>query len=314
MDKRRPNLPSLGALAVFDAAARHMNFTAAAREMNVTQAAVSKRIKLLEQELGLVLFRRSGRALALTEQGSALARRTHSALDYLEECCARLHGDASAPIVTVAANTAVSHFWLGPKLRTYALAELATTLRLLTTDRTIDIVGEDNDIVILYGQGERPGWNLLPMFAEELVPVAAPRYLESVGISLAQELPLAPDYLASLALLDYEQFEAGWTTLDMWFDWVGVTRPTRGRRRLFSSYAITIEAALSGDGIALGSLALLSDIIAGGRLVELSDRVFATGQGYYIGVRQDRIIPESALKLLRWLSGRPASSAPMRCA
>jgi len=305
MDRRRPNLPSLGALAVFDAAARHMNFTAAAREMNVTQAAVSKRIKALEQELGLTLFRRSGRSLALTEQGSALARRTRSALDYLEECCARLHGDSSVPIVTIAANTAVSHFWLGPKLRTYAQGDPTTNLRLLTTDRTIDMVGEDNDIVVLYGQGERPGWTLLPLFPEELVPVAAPGYLESAGISPEQSLPLVPERLASLALLDYEQFEAGWTTLDMWFDWVGTTRPTHVRRRLFSSYAITIEAALSGDGIALGSLALLSDILAEGRLVAVSDRVLATGQGYYIAVRQDRILPESALKLLKWLSDRP---------
>ena len=305
MDKRRPNLPSLGALAVFDAAARHMNFTAAAREMNVTQAAVSKRIKLLEQELGLVLFRRSGRSLALTEQGSALARRTHSALDYLEECCARLHGDSGAPIVTIAANTAVSHFWLGPKLRAYALADPATNLRLLTTDRTVDMVGEDNDIVVLYGQGERPGWNLLPLFPEELVPVAAPAYLESAGVPLEQALPLSPDRVAALSLLDYEQFEAGWTTLDMWFDWIGVTRPSHVRRRLFSSYAITIDAALSGDGIALGSLALLSGLIAEGRLVAVSDRVFATGLGYHLGVRQDRMLPEAALKLLKWLSNRP---------
>jgi LysR family glycine cleavage system transcriptional activator len=303
MEKRRPNLPSIGALAVFDAAARHLNFTAAARELNVTQAAVSKRIKLLERELSVALFHRSGRSLALTEQGAALARRTHSALDYLEEACAYLHGGTSGPIVTIAANTAVSHFWLGPLLRTYALAEPATTLRLLTADRTIDIVGEDNDIAILLGQGERPGWNLLAMFPEELVPVAAPRYLESAGLAPERPLPLPPDELASLALLDYEQLEAGWTTLAMWLDWAGVRRPERGHR-LFSSYAITIEAALSGDGIALGSLPLLSDIIAEGRLIEVSDRVYATGQSYFIGVRQDRIIPEPALKLLRWLSAR----------
>lgn len=303
MDRTRPNLPSLGALAVFDAAARHMSFTAAARELNVTQAAVSKRIKLLEKELGVPLFHRSGRSLALTEQGSTLARRAHSALDYLEESCARLHGDSSA-IITIAANTAVSHFWLGPRLREYALAEPATTLRLLTTDRTRDIVGEDNDIVILYGLADRLGWNLLPMFTERLVPVASPRYLSSAGIPPDRGLPLAPDELAALALLDYERFEAGWTTLDMWFDWTGVARPTRGLRQLFSSYAITIEAALRGDGIALGSLSLLSDILAEGRLVPVSDRVFVTGQSYFIGVRQDRVIQESVFKLLRWLGDR----------
>jgi DNA-binding transcriptional LysR family regulator len=304
MDKRRPNLPSLNALAVFDAAAQHMSFTAAARELNVTQAAVSKRIKLLERELGCALFRRSGRSLALTEQGAALARRTLSALDFLEEGCARLHGDIRAPIVTIAANTAVSHFWLGPKLRDYALVEPATTLRLLTTDHTPDIVGEDNDIVILYGHGERPGWNLLPMFPEKLVPVASPRYLRSADIPRRLAPPLGPETLASLTLLDYERFEASWTNLDMWFDWIGVARPERARRRLFSSYAITIEAALSGDGIALGSLALLSDILTEGRLVALSDRVFVTGNGYYIGVRQDRAIQEPALKLLKWLGDR----------
>ena len=303
MDRKRPNLPSLGALAVFDAAARHMSFTAAARELNVTQAAVSKRMKQLEEELGHSLFRRSGRSLSLTQSGLALARRTHSALDYLEEACARLHGDTSA-IITIAANTAVSHFWLGPRLRQYALAEPMTTLRLLTTDRTIDIVGEDNDIAIFYGQGERPGWTFLPMFTERLVPVASPRYLAAAGISPDQALPLAPETVASLALLDYERFEAGWTTLDMWFDWAGVTRPKRGPRQLFSSYAIAIEAALSGDGVALGSVSLLSDILAEGRLVPVTDRVFATGQGYFIGARQDRVIPESALKLLRWLSAR----------
>ena len=81
-------------------------------------------------------------------------------------------------------------------------------------------------------------------------------------------------------------------------------RPKRGPRQLFSSYAITIEAALSGDGIALGSMSLLSDILAEGRLVPVSDRVFSTGHGYFIGARQDRVIPESALKLLRWLSAR----------
>jgi LysR family glycine cleavage system transcriptional activator len=303
MERKRPNLPSLGALAVFDAAARHMSFTAAARELNVTQAAVSKRMKQLEEELGFSLFRRSGRSLSLTEPGVALARRIHSALDYLEEGCARLYGHSSA-IITIAANTAVSHFWLGPRLREYALAEPMTTLRLLTTDRTIDIVGEDNDIVFLYGQGERPGWTLLPMFPEQLVPVASPRYLSASGVPSDRALPLAPDVVASLALLDYERFEAGWTTLDMWFDWAGVTRPKRGPRQLFSSYAITIEAALSGDGIALGSVSLLSDILAEGRLVPVSDRVFTTGQGYFIGARQDRVIPESALKLLRWLSAR----------
>jgi LysR family glycine cleavage system transcriptional activator len=306
MKRERPNLPSLGALAVFEAAARHMSFTAAARELNVTQAAVSKRIKALEQDLGLVLFRRSGRALALTAQGQALARRTRSALDFLEEGCAHLQGMASAPIVTIAANTAVSHFWLGPKLRQYALVEPATTVRLLTSDRTIDLVGEDNDIVIHYGQGERPGWNLLPIFPERLVPVASPRYLAAVGIEPETALPIPPNRLASMALLDYEQFEAGWTTLDMWFDWVGATRPKLGSLQLFSSYAITIEAALSGDGIALGSLSLLADILGEGRLIELSDRIFATGQGYYIGMRRDRAIQEPALHLLRWLSGGPA--------
>ncbi len=74
MERKRSNLPSLGALAVFDAAARHMSFTAAARELNVTQAAVSKRMKQLEEELGLSLFRRSGRSLSLTESGGSTRR------------------------------------------------------------------------------------------------------------------------------------------------------------------------------------------------------------------------------------------------
>jgi LysR family glycine cleavage system transcriptional activator len=299
----RPNLPSLGALGVFEAVARHMSFTAAARELNVTQAAVSKRIKHLEQELGLALFRRNGRTITLTEQGAALARCANSALDFLEDGCVRLRDDSSRPSVTIAANTAVSHFWLGPRLRRYALSEPSTTVRLMTADHTHDLVDEEHDIAILHGHGERPGWTLLPLFPETLAPVASPQYLDSVGIAAEPSPLLAPEGLASLALLDYEQLEVDWTTLEQWFDWAGVPAPRAGRRQIFSSYALTIEAALSGHGIALGSLPLLSDVLAECRLVRVSDRRWATGRGYYIGVREDRIVHEPVLELLNWLSG-----------
>lgn len=296
----RHALPSLRALAVFETAARYENFTVAARELHVTQAAVSKTIQGLEGELGCPLFTRSGRTIRLTRTGRALYERTRSALDYLAEGCAQICiGDRTAA-VTIAANTAVSHFWLGRQLRRYADFAPADAVRLVTSDRDADLIDETNDLAVLYGYAERLGWTQAKLFDEELVPVAARRYLHAAG--LLDKLPLAPEQVAAQNVLDYELQGAGWTNFGTWLEWAGVSDKPRVRHRVFSSYALAIDAMLDGEGLVLASRPLLSRLLADGEVVEVSDLRLRTERAYFLGFRPERKLPEPALRLFQWLA------------
>ena len=275
---------SLEALRVFEAAARRRNFSAAARELGVTQAAVSRRVQGLELDLGMRLFLRRGRRLSLTPAGEALGRRVRGALDFLAEGLAELAPEA--PTVSLAASGSVSHFWLGPALRAFAAAHPEVTLRLTTTDDMALLADPAHDATILYGAGEHPRWRLTPLIPERLAPVATPALVAAGG-----------GRLEAMALLDYAPFNAHWRTLRDWAAWAGLRAAARPRAS-FSDYATAIEAALRGDGAALGSLSLLRGALEAGALAQVCGPVWETGMGYHVGLPRDRA-PSPAAEALR---------------
>ncbi len=274
---------SLEALRVFEAAARWRNFSAAARELGVTQAAVSRRVQGLELDLGVALFLRRGRRLSLTPEGERLGRRVRAALDYLAEGLAELAPEA--PSVSLAASGSVSHFWLGPALRAFAAANPEVTLRLTTTDDMAALADEAHDVAILYGAGEHPRWRLTPLLPERLAPVASPALIAATG-----------GRLEAMALLDYAPLNAHWRTLRDWA--VRAGQPAARRTRLsFSTYATAIEAALRGDGAALGSLALLGAHLEAGALAQVCGPIWETGMGYHVGLPRGRAPSPAAAAL-----------------
>lgn len=291
----------LEAFRVFDAAARHGNFSAAGRELGVTQAAVSRRIRGLEETIGAALFTRRGRHVALTPQGQRLFRRTRAALDYLAEALEPFAPQPRPRAVSLVASGSVSHLWLGPHLRTFAREHPGVSVRLLTSDAMEDLTDDRHDLTILYSTGEHPRWRLVPLVPEELVPVAAPAYLAEKGI---EGPPLAPEAIRALDLIEYERFNAHWIPLRDWFRAnaaPGPSAPAAEPRVIFSSYLLAIDAALRGDGVALGSRGLLAGHLAAGRLVALSDRVLTTGFAYCLGLPRSRTLPEDAMALCRLL-------------
>ena len=181
MKRYRSSLPPLDALIFFEAAARENSFTRSAAELNVTQAAVSKRIRELEAHLGVPLFERRGRKLVLTRAGAALHDKTVMALEFLDSACKSLRDDGGE-IVRIAANTAISHFWLGPRLKTFGLTDPPPAVEVRTSDRLSDIVDGENDLAVIYGYGDTPGWECTRLFPERLVAVASPDYLQSSGL------------------------------------------------------------------------------------------------------------------------------------
>lgn len=275
---------SLEDLRVFEAAARWRNFSAAARERGVTQAAVSRRVQGLERDLGVALFLRRGRRLSLTAEGERLGRRVRAALDYLGEGLAELAPETAS--VSLAASGSVSHFWLGPALRAFAAEHPDVTLRLTTTDDMAALADEAHDVTILYGAGEHPRWALTPLLPERLAPVATPALIAACG-----------GRIEAMAVLDYAPLNAHWRTLRDWATWAGLPAAPRARLR-FSTYATTVEAALRGDGAALGSLALLRGHLAAGALAQVCGPVWETGMGYHVGLPRDRA-PSPAAEALR---------------
>ncbi|MCR6501742.1 LysR substrate-binding domain-containing protein [Shinella sp. CPCC 101442] len=287
----------LEAFRVFDAACRHMNFSRAGRELNITQAAVSRRIKGLEDHLGAPLFTRRGKNLTLTPRGEKLFQRVRASLDYLEESLEPFRMGAG-PSIALAASGSVSHLWLGKRLREFSRDNPDVAIRLTTSDSPADLASENNDLVILYAADDHPRWDLTLLVAEELAPVAAPGYIARKGLD-ATAVSLAD--LASLDLIDYERFNANWISFRPWLERVA---PETFRRMppprphlTFSTYALAIDAALSGDGVALGSLGLIAEQLDTGALVQLGRISLATGYGYHLGLPKFRTAPPAVLRL-----------------
>ncbi len=289
----------LEAFRVFDAAARAMNFSRAGRELNITQAAVSRRIKRLEDHLGATLFTRRGRNLALTPDGERLFQRVRATLEYLEESLEPFRA-GTGEIISIAASGSISHLWLGQRLRDFGKESPGISVRLLTTDVHSELASENNDLIIIYSTGEHPRWSLTPLMKEVLVPIASPDYLAARGLD---PHALTAVDIAGLDLIDYERANAHWISFRQWFGRVG--DPLKGKlprpRLSFSTYIMAVEAALRGEGIALGSLGLIEEYLQSGSLVSLGNDRVESGFGYYLGAPRFRSLSAEAAQLHRFL-------------
>ena len=301
MNRFRRTLPSLDALVFFEAAARLNSFSRAAEELFVTQAAVSKRIRDLEARLNQALFRRHGRALTLTAEGRRLYQRAGMALEFLDDACRQAAG-FDTEVVQLAANSAVSLLWLPPRLKQFGLGENSANVSLATSDRLGDTLDPNHDLVIVYGQGDTPGWHSELLFEERLVPVAAPGYLESLQLTTSLNLDDAPA-LNRLTLLEYERLAPDWINWSVWIEGSGSAALMQCRFESCRSYARALGAALDGRGLALGSHGLIDDELRAGRLQVVGERELVPGRGYYLAYPENRKLGRGAQALRRHLLG-----------
>lgn len=294
MARYRSRLPPLDRLVFFEAVLRLGSFTRAAGELSVSQAAVSKQIRQLEDWLGAALFERGPHRLVPTEAARRLGDRVKIALDFLDEAIAgaRVPGE---PVVQVAAMNAVGMFWLQPKLRAFGLSDAACAFNLRLTDDPAALFSEDNDLAIVYGDGDFSGWTSARLFEETLVPIAHP----SVAAALSQLKVLAS---ADTPLLDYERRAPDWVDWAGWARRVDRRLPDDAPRRLCSSYAQSVGRALAGGGVALGSLPLISEELAAGRLVTFGQPACATARGYWCAWPNGRRLSQEAKNLANALT------------
>ncbi len=256
------HLPPLNALRAFEAAGRHLSFTKAAEELNVTQAAISHQVKLLEETLGLSLFRRLNRRLQLTDAGAAYLPPLLDAFDGIAEATNRLHaGERSGPLkVSTLHSFAVK--WLLPRLPRFLESHPEIDVLVSSGSYLVDFLRDDFDVALRYGGGDYPGLQADILMGDEIVPVCSPVLLE-------REPPLrAPEDLRRVTLLhDVVRSTPDDPDWRIWLAHAGVTGvdPDRGPR--FSEANMVLQAAIAGQGVALTRRVIAKDDLDAGMLV-----------------------------------------------
>jgi LysR family glycine cleavage system transcriptional activator len=270
-------LPPLNALRAFEAAARHLSFTRGAAELFVTQAAVSHQVKALEEHLQVKLFRRLDRALALTEEGEAYFRAVCEVFDRLDEATARIVAKSDRQVLTISLLPSFAARWLVPRLGRFREMHPHIDVRLDPEVSLVDFTGEV-DVAIRYGRGQYPGLRSDRLLEEEVFPVCSPSLLE-------RPPPLStPDDLRHHVLLHDESY-GDWQT---WLLAAGVRGVDATRGPMFTDSSMLLEAAVGGQGVALGRSVLAERELAAGRLVRPFPMSKPADYAYYV------VCPEAA--------------------
>lgn len=254
--------PSLIALRAFEVAARSRNFTEAARELSVTPGAVSRQIRLLEEELGVSLFERTRNTVTLNDNGQRLAATVSQAFALLAEGAAALQGLPERALQVSCAPSIASH-WLMRRLNQFSGAHPDIALSLEATEELADLERGEANLAIRFVTQDTvlPASELL--FREVFFPVCSPAYLEAHPVR-------EPADLVGARLVHAHWRSASNLRIPDWGDWferyVGTRVDTSSGIR-FGLIGHAIQGAVNGQGFALGSTALAGDDIAQGRLV-----------------------------------------------
>jgi len=277
-------LPPLNALRAFEAAARHLNFTRAAEELGVTQTAVSHQVKVLEERLAFRLFRRLNNVLMLTEKGEAYLPNIREAFDLLADSTDRLCGAQDARTLTVSTLSNFALRWLIPRLPRLQALQPDLDICIFTSIRDADFMREDIDVAVRLGD-DWPGLNCDYLFGSEIFPVCSPALLARRPIREAADL-------AGHTLLHVVTSADDWS---LWLTAAGApdVATTRGPR--FDSYALALEAAAHGCGVAMGRRAFVQADLETGSLVAPLALRFQRSQAWYFLWPKGRVSRKSML-------------------
>jgi LysR family glycine cleavage system transcriptional activator len=284
----------------FEVAARHLSFTRAAQELFVTQAAVSHQIKALEQDLGVSLFRRQNRALALTDEGQALLPYVRDAFDQLAAGVRQLEQLCCAGTLTLSATPSFAGHWLVGRLGRLRRQHPEIELRLSATERLVDFVREGIDCGIRHGLGDWPGLRADRLFQAAIVPVCSPGLVS--GPAPLKE----PGDLARHTILHAMDGADEW---QVWLRAAGVEGLALEHGLHFDTGELALKAALSGLGVAMGRLPLIDDDLAIGRLVVPFAIEFDDQCAYYFIAPEQTADQPKIATFRSWLLDEVARSA-----
>lgn len=285
----------LDLLHTFEAAARHLSFTSAGAELALSQPAVSRQIQQLEGSLGAPLFERQHRALVLTEAGRVMQRAVDDSLERLRDAAARVRHTAAARQVAITCTPGFASFWLIPRLPRFTAAHPQVDVRISATLALLDLERGDVDLAVRFvpvADGVGP-----QLFEEAVQPMCAPALLRDRARPLA-----SPADLAHHRLLSVDMHGAP-STVDWepWLRLMGLDDVRMAHTMRFTQYAEAVAAAVAGQGVVIGRLPLLADLVRTRKLVAPFRSPAASQRGYFLTLAPQARRNPDAQAFMRWL-------------
>ena len=254
-------LPPLRALQAFEAVARSHSVTKAAEELAVTPSAVSHRLRHLEEHLGIALFHRAKRRIALSDAGHDFLQSIGPAFDRIERASDRLSNGMASDVLTIHCTPSFAPAWLVPRIGEFMGLHPNIDLRIHASPEPVDFFRSDTDVEIRYGNSDWAGLVVVPLMDDVLTPLCAPSVYERLSPRIT------PANLISVPLIISERGPIGW---EQWFRSKGVhNAPHRGLR--FDRGYLAVQAAAAGLGVALESRVFAERHLRDGELIPLFD-------------------------------------------
>ena len=266
------SLPPLNALKAFEATARHLSVKGAAQELCVTPGAVSQMVKALEQRLGVPLFVRGNRAIALTPAGQSYLPAIRNAFRQIADATDRIARSGDTGTLTLSVTPFFATTWLVPRLASFQESHLEIDLQVVSSNALVDFGRDSIDLAIRHGLGRYPGLASHRIVTVEVVPVAAPSLVAKHG---------RPKDVAALGRFP-QVHDAERKAWHFWLQAQGVAEIGPARGAAFDDSSLLLGAVLAGQGAGLLPAALVAPDIAAGRLVKLADEALLQDFAYYL--------------------------------
>ena len=292
------NIPSPIALRAFEAAARHLSFTRAAVDLNVTQAAVSHQIKLLENDLGFPLFVRLTRRLMLTNEGHALYAAVYEAFDQIEDTIEKLTSGIGDQVLNVSLTPYFSSKWLTVRLSRFWALHPNIDLRLHHSSIPGQFDQSDIDLAITWGLQDLPDLDSKQLLVSRVVPVCSPDLFNS------DRHLMTLDDLSNQTLLH----ENDYTLWTLWLERAGVENVKLKRGLTMDDSNVLLQAAIDGQGVALGSELLCADDINAGKLIMPFPLELSIPYAYYVVYKTGALNRPKINAFYQWLLSEAGTS------
>ena len=301
MRKDPSRLPPLDLLLPFEAAARHLSFTRAAAELFVTQSAVSRQIRALEDDLGVPLFSRQHRALALTPQGEKFLLACQTALAQMRRTVAALRKPTAREMLALSTTPSFAALWLIPRLRHFTQQHPGIDVRLDASYELRDLQADGFDLAVRYQRAHSAGAGE-QLFAESVLPVCAPALLNSRSTPLVVPADLSQHTLLETGNLHGAGMPMEWAS---WLTAQGLPDLEPLTTITFSAYNEVVTAALEGQGVAMGRRPL-DQMLRDGRLVAPFGPAESTAKAYFVVTDPGTRSRPSVVAFEQWLRAQAA--------
>lgn len=296
MVRRFYDLPSLNALAVFEATARHASVTRASQELNVTPGAVSRQIKRIEKELEVELFLRNGQGVELTAAGQDLYHVLARSFLQMAEVVHSVRQNDIARNVALACSDTFTTMWLLPRMPRFWAAHPEITVDHVIWENTSNIRRSDVELRVRFGSGSWAGEDAEFLFDDCVYPVCGPQFAERHAghdLSALNELPL----------LNVDWVRTDWVGWDEALLRLGVhTGAVRGRR--FGKFGVALQAAVAEQGLVIGWHRMVRPMLERGELVRFGTRAMPIMGGYYLTTPTGRKLSRAAIQMRDWILDR----------